>query len=116
MLGRRGYYAHQVWLIRTSLMCVAVTLCGYYAHPLLSLDSLLLTLCLLSLRYTVWIRVRFSSRAMRESHEHLKITESEWSAFCKDFDDTMAQFNVPEPDRGELAAIVQSTRADIVSH
>jgi len=26
---------------------------------------------------------------MSESHKHLKITESEWDAFCKDFDDTM---------------------------
>jgi hemoglobin len=58
----------------------------------------------------------YTGRAMRESHEHLRITETEWSAFCKDFDDTMAQFNVPEPERKELAAIVQSTKADIVSH
>jgi hemoglobin len=51
---------------------------------------------------------------MRESHEPLKITESEWVAFCKDFDDTMAKFNVPEAERNELFAIVQSTKSDIV--
>jgi hypothetical protein len=44
----------------------------------------------------------------------LKITESEWAAFCKDFDDTMAKFNVPEAERNELFAIVESTKGDIV--
>src|SRR5262249_4482461 len=37
----------------------------------------------------------YTGRSMNESHKHLKITESEWAAFCKDFDDTMAKFNVP---------------------
>ena len=49
------------------------------------------------------------------SHEHLKITESKWAAFCRDFDDTMAKFNVPEAEHQELFAIVQSTKGDIVS-
>ena len=49
------------------------------------------------------------------SHDHLKITESEWAAFCRDFDDTIAKFNVPEAEHQELFAIVQSTKGDIVS-
>ena len=36
-------------------------------------------------------------------------------AFCKDFDDTMAKFNVPETEHKELFAIVQSTKGDIVT-
>src|SRR5262249_1621904 len=56
----------------------------------------------------------YTGRSMRASHEHLKITESEWAAFCKDFDDTMAKFNVPEAERKELFAIVESTKGDIV--
>jgi hemoglobin len=55
---------------------------------------------------------RYSGRAMRESHEQLKITEAEW-AFCKDFDDTMAKFGVPDAEKNELFAIVQSTKGDI---
>jgi hemoglobin len=51
---------------------------------------------------------------MRASHEHLKITESEWVAFCKDFDDTVDKFSVPEAERKELFAIVQSTKGDII--
>jgi len=57
---------------------------------------------------------KYTGRSMRESHEHLRITESEWDAFCKDFDDTMAKFNVPEAERKELFAIVESTKGDIV--
>ena len=58
---------------------------------------------------------KYSGRAMRESHQDLKITEGEWAAFSKDFDDTMAKFNVPEAERKELSAIVQSTKGDIVT-
>jgi hypothetical protein len=53
---------------------------------------------------------QYSGRAMRESHEQLKITETQWAAFCKDFDDTMAKFGVPDAEKNELFAIVQSTR------
>ena len=58
---------------------------------------------------------KYSGRTMVESHKHLKITESEWAAFSKDFDDTMVKFNVPEAERRELFAIVESTKADIVT-
>ena len=57
---------------------------------------------------------KYTGRSMRESHEHLKITEREWAAFCKDFDDTMAKFKMPEAEGKELFAIVQSTKGDIV--
>ena len=55
------------------------------------------------------------AHAMRVSHEQLKITETEWAAFCKDFDDTMAKFGVPDAEKNELFAIVQSTKGDIVT-
>jgi hemoglobin len=45
----------------------------------------------------------------------LKITEGEWVAFCKDFQDTLNRFKVPTAEQQELFAIVQSTKADIVS-
>ena len=58
---------------------------------------------------------RHTPAGMRESHEHLRITEGEWAAFLKDFDDTMAKFKVPEAEHKELFAIVQSTKGDIVT-
>ena len=57
---------------------------------------------------------KYTGRAMKDSHDHLKITESEWASFCNDFHDTMAKFNVPEAESQELFAIVQSTKNDIV--
>jgi hemoglobin len=57
---------------------------------------------------------KYTGRTMRESHQHLNITEGEWAAFCKDFDDTMTKFAVPQAERNELFAIVQSTKGDIV--
>jgi truncated hemoglobin YjbI len=56
----------------------------------------------------------YTGRSMSEPHKHLKITEGEWAPFCKDFDDTMAEFNVPEAEHKELFAIVQSTKGHIV--
>jgi hemoglobin len=57
---------------------------------------------------------RYSGKKMRESHEHLRITENEWSVFCKDLKDTLDKFKVREPEQQELFAIVQSTKQDIV--
>jgi hemoglobin len=57
----------------------------------------------------------YTGRSMSDSHKHLKIIESELAAFCKDFDDTMATFKVPEAEHTELFAIVESTKGDIVS-
>ena len=41
-------------------------------------------------------------------------TSAEWDAFLEDFQQTLAKFHVPEQERRELLAIVDSTRADIV--
>ena len=56
----------------------------------------------------------YTGRAMRESHQDLRITEGEWAAFCQDFQDTLDTFAVPRAEQQELFAIVQSTKGDIV--
>ena len=48
---------------------------------------------------------------MRESQ---LATQNHWAAFCKDFDDTMAKFGVPDAEKNELFAIGHSTKGDIV--
>jgi hemoglobin len=58
---------------------------------------------------------KYTGRSMRDSHADLKITEGEWVAFCKDFQDTLDKFKVPAAEQQELFAIVQSTKADIVN-
>jgi len=52
---------------------------------------------------------------MLETHRELLMTSEEWDAFMDDFRQTLAKFDVPERETGELVAIVESTRDDIVT-
>ncbi|MEZ4452170.1 MAG: group 1 truncated hemoglobin [Nannocystaceae bacterium] len=56
----------------------------------------------------------YTGRSMRDSHAHLEIRDDEWASFVDDFNQTLDKFAVPEPERGELLAILGSTRGDIV--
>lgn len=58
---------------------------------------------------------QYTGRNMKESHAHLKITQDEWDAFLDDFGQTAKKFSIPDQEVGELAAIVASTRKDIVT-
>jgi hemoglobin len=51
---------------------------------------------------------------MKESHQHLNITQAEWDAMVGDFKATLSKFNVPHREQQELITIVGSTRNDIV--
>jgi hemoglobin len=57
----------------------------------------------------------YSGRSMFDTHRELLITSEEWDAFMDDFHETLAKFDVPEREAGELVAIVESTRDDIVT-
>jgi hemoglobin len=57
----------------------------------------------------------YSGRTMLETHRELFITAEEWGAFMDDFHQTLAKFSVPERESGELVAIVESTKDDIVT-
>jgi len=57
---------------------------------------------------------RYTGRTMSDSHAELGITPDEWVAFMDDLRQTFDKFDLPERERGELAAIVESTRGDIV--
>ncbi|MBI3301845.1 MAG: group 1 truncated hemoglobin [Deltaproteobacteria bacterium] len=56
----------------------------------------------------------YTGRSMRDSHAHLSITEDELQAFMADFDATLDRFDVPQREREELIALVESTKGDIV--
>jgi hemoglobin len=56
----------------------------------------------------------YSGRSMGDSHRHLMITDAEWRAFMDDFQQTLDTFAVPQPEQGELKAIVESTKEAIV--
>jgi hemoglobin len=54
----------------------------------------------------------YSGRTMLDAHRELLISGAEWDAFMDDFHQTLAKFGVPERERGELNAIVESTKDD----
>jgi hemoglobin len=56
----------------------------------------------------------YSGRPMGDSHRHLMITPGEWAAFMDDLRQSLDRFEVPQPERDELTAIVESTREAIV--
>lgn len=58
---------------------------------------------------------KYSGRTMKDAHAHLAITEGQWQALLGDFRASLAHFNVPAREQGELIAIVESTKGDIVT-
>src|SRR3954463_7402617 len=56
----------------------------------------------------------YTGRSMYDSHAHLEITEGQWQAFLDDLRQTFDRFGVPQGERQELLAIVESTKKDIV--
>jgi hemoglobin len=58
---------------------------------------------------------KYTGRAMKESHQHLSITEAQWQAMVADFQKTLDKFKVPAKEQEELIGIVGSTKKDIVA-
>ncbi len=56
----------------------------------------------------------YTGRSMTESHAHLNINEREWRAMVTDLKATLYKFNVPDPEQGEVLAIVESLKPEIV--
>jgi hemoglobin len=57
---------------------------------------------------------KYTGRTMKESHQHLNITQAEWDAMVADFKATLDTFKVPQREQQDLITIVGSTRNDIV--
>jgi len=56
----------------------------------------------------------YTGRDMKTSHKGMKISESDWSAFLGHLNATLEAFKVPQTERSEVVAFVQSTKRDIV--
>jgi hemoglobin len=56
----------------------------------------------------------YTGRAMKEAHAGLGITEADWKAASGHFAATLDKFKVPEKEKGELVALVEKLRPDIV--
>ena len=51
---------------------------------------------------------------MKTSHKGMRISESDWSAFLGHLHATLEAFQVPQAERDEVVAFVQSTKKDMV--
>jgi hemoglobin len=58
---------------------------------------------------------QYHGRGMKESHAHLNISETEWERMVTIFKGLLAKHQVPEQESTELLAIIDSTKADIVT-
>jgi hemoglobin len=57
---------------------------------------------------------RYTGRSMEDSHQDLLITSDEWDAFMDDLDRSLDRFAVPQQERSDVIAIIESTRSAIV--
>jgi hemoglobin len=57
---------------------------------------------------------KYTGRPLREAHQDLLITASEWEAFLNDFQQMLDKFEVPQAEQAELKEILASTRGEIV--
>jgi len=56
----------------------------------------------------------YTGRDMKTSHKGMRISESDWSVFLGHLNATLGSFQVPQVERAEVVAFVQSTKKDMV--
>jgi hemoglobin len=56
----------------------------------------------------------YRGRDMKLTHTGMRISNSDWQVFIKHLTTTLEHFSVPERERREVFAFVESTKADIV--
>ncbi len=58
----------------------------------------------------------YTGRDMATAHRGMGITEADWEAFMGHLVATLDHFSVPEAEKGEVLAFIDSTKDDIVEH
>ncbi len=56
----------------------------------------------------------YTGRDMALSHKGMKISDSDWDLFIGHLNATLDAFDVPDQERGDVLAFIDSTRVDIV--
>lgn len=56
----------------------------------------------------------YTGRDMKTSHQGMGISSSDWELFLKHLRATLDKFKVPERERNDVLAFIESTRSDIV--
>lgn len=57
----------------------------------------------------------YTGRDMKTVHKGMQISESDWSAFLRHLNASLDAFQVPQRERDEVVAFIQSTKSDIVT-
>ena len=58
--------------------------------------------------------VYYTGRDMKTSHRGMRISASDWAAFIEHLNATLDVFQVPQRERDDVVAFIQSTQPDIV--
>ncbi len=56
----------------------------------------------------------YTGRDMKTSHKGMKVSESDWAALLKHLNATLDAFKVPQAERNDVLAFINSTKTDIV--
>jgi len=56
----------------------------------------------------------YTGRDMKTLHIGMKLSESDWSALLVHLNATLETFQVPQAERDDVVAFIESTKADIV--
>lgn len=56
----------------------------------------------------------YTGRDNPTSHRGMGITDSDWTRFSQHLQETLSHFALPEPERSEVLAFIESTKPDIV--
>jgi len=56
----------------------------------------------------------YTGRDNQTSHRGMGITESDWSRFLQHLHGTLAHFKVPDAEKADVCAFVESMRPDVV--
>jgi hemoglobin len=56
----------------------------------------------------------YAGRELEPSHIGMRITEKDWQLLMKHLNATLAKFQVPAQEKGEVVAFIESTKKDMV--
>jgi len=56
----------------------------------------------------------YTGRDMTVSHRGMRISDSDWSRFIAHLNDTVDQFELPDAEKNDVLAFIESTKAEIV--
>ena len=56
----------------------------------------------------------YTGRDMRTAHRGMRISDSDWSTFAAHVSATLAAAHLPETERNDVIAFIESSKADVV--